>query len=542
MSTGSATLDRDVQQLERWLRRLADRQQASRAGVPLPASPGDDALPELTGPLKILLPRLNGLRARQWGSLAASQSANQLETLLAMTRGLEQRCERLSTAHARLRAVPSESESEESRIDSALLCQVEYDLQVAEATFEVFVLAQELGPRTAGMAKRLADQRRRAARLHLRRLDIIATPAAYPSGIVPRELLDEREMWTGVAQSGARVHRKQPSPQEVATEWLDKSADLVVLHLMIEDRGHADPFRWFREADVQPRPRRQPGLGRLEEIETWGQRLRWLQELGRRRLLFTAGSTHPGEDQLLADAFGEARGDRDDATLVLAPRHWERRGGQGTVLRDEVLRAAGGLGEVRLLSALRQGENPSAVIVPCTGMLRAIYGVGQGAFVGGTLCAAMGHNVCEPLVWGIPTWTGPNHHANILEWEEVQAAMDPHLRSVEASGLTAMFREWFHLVDTGAVERNRPTVRAALGAYLGGLAEQSLAKVGSIPPAIWRCAARVTSSGCPDCDGTPTACVHWADLQRYRMADEDRVRWFIPRFARFVLERMDERM
>jgi hypothetical protein len=527
----SATLEQDVQQLQRWLQRLAGPPDASRAGAPLPASPADGELPELTGPLKVLLPRLNGLRARLRDPGAASRSPSLLQDALEMAAGLERRCERIARAHARLQAVPPRDDSEESCVDSSVVCQVEYDLHVAEATLEVFILAQALGPRTAGLARRVTDQRRRAARLHLQRLELITNPAAYPAGRVSQALLDERAMWANVVRSGDSVEPQGPRPEQVATEWVDKLADLVVLYTMIEERGHTDPFEWFREAEVEPELRHwHPELG------TWGQRLRWLQELGRRRCLFTAGSTHPGEDQLLASAFVKARGDRGDATLVLAPRSYGRVGDGEAMLGD----AAGRLGEIRMLHALRPGENPDAIIVPCVGMLRAIYGVGQGAFVAGTLCATMGHNVCEPLVWGIPTWTGPNHHADIVEWEEARAAMDPHLRSVDASGLVAMFREWFDMVDTGVVERNRPAAKAALEAYLSGLAERSPAKVGSIPPAVWRCAARATPHECPDCDGSPAACVRWGDLLRFRMADERQRRWFIPRFARFILKRMGQ--
>ncbi|MEM7155542.1 MAG: hypothetical protein AAF799_22020 [Myxococcota bacterium] len=532
-------LEQDVQQLKRWLQRLADVQEASRAGNPLPPTPEDGQLPTLAGPLKFLLGRLSALRT---GRKGPTQRKNRLRNLLTMADGLERRCEQIGRAHARLRAVPPKSAMGESAVNSADICQLEYDLHVAEATVEIFAMSLELGPRTEANEKRLIAQQRRAAKLHLERLNIIADPSIYPTGAVPQEVLDERDMWAEAAVTGKRVQRQRASPDEVATDWLDKSADLVVLYTMIRDNGVTDPLRWFTESGIRPAASHYDN-GRDEgSAWSWTSSMEALLALGRRRHVFTAGSTHPGEDKLLADAFEEARGDRRDATLVLVPRHWWIRGMDGEPVRAAVRAAASSLGRAVLLSELAEGdgEDPDAVIVECTGMLRAIYGVGKGAFVGGTLVSAMGHNVCEPLVWGIPTWAGPNHHANIVEWEEVQVAMKPHLRAVEKSELVAVFREWFERVDSGAIERERPAVRAALDAYLGGLAQQSPSRVQSIPTSVWRCASRVTKDPCSDCESTPETCRHWSDFQRFRMADEARVRWFIPGFARFVLECREE--
>lgn len=531
----STPLEQDVQHLKRWFERLAAVQQASREGQPLPPIPEDGRLPELVGPLKFLLPRLNALRA---GRRGPTQRRNRLKHLVDMMGQLERRCEQISLAHTRLREVPEKSALGESSVNSADMCQLEYDLNVAEATVEIFAIADEVGPRTEASKKRMMEQQRRAAKLHLRRLDIISDPTIYPSGAVPQEILDEREMWAEAVVSGQRVQRKRASPEEVATDWLDKSADLVVLYTMIRDRGDTDPMRWFDESEVRPAIKHRD-RSRRNWRRSWAESMQALVDLGRRRVLFVAGSTHPGEDALLADAFAEARGERRDTTLVLAPRHWQTRGLDGDALKKAVHDAAGKLGTVVVLSELEPGDEPDALIVTCTGMLRAIYGVGQGAFVGGTLLSAMGHNVCESLVWGIPTWAGPNHHANIIEWEEVREAMDPHLRTAKEADLVAMFREWFERVDSGAVERERPVIKKALDTYLGRLAKESIPRVQAISRDVWRCATRATTGQCPDCAGTPAACQRRADFRRYRMADEERMRWFIPGFARYILEQTE---
>ncbi|WP_168718731.1 3-deoxy-D-manno-octulosonic acid transferase [Thermosulfurimonas marina] len=106
-----------------------------------------------------------------------------------------------------------------------------------------------------------------------------------------------------------------------------------------------------------------------------------------------AGSTHPGEEILLLEAFRLlGRG-----TLILCPRHPER--------AEELLALARAAG---FSAARRSRPFPAPVIVVDTlGELRALYGLAEVALVGGTLVPVGGHNLLEPAALGVPLVFGP---------------------------------------------------------------------------------------------------------------------------------------
>jgi 3-deoxy-D-manno-octulosonic-acid transferase len=117
--------------------------------------------------------------------------------------------------------------------------------------------------------------------------------------------------------------------------------------------------------------------------------------------LLVAGSTHPGEERVVVEAFRRVRAQFPSAALILAPRHVER--------IPEVLALLDGVG----LKTLRLSErNPNAA-APCTlvdtvGELASLYAAGDVAFVGGSLRPIGGHNLLEPARFGIPMVTGPH--------------------------------------------------------------------------------------------------------------------------------------
>ena len=118
-----------------------------------------------------------------------------------------------------------------------------------------------------------------------------------------------------------------------------------------------------------------------------------------------AGSTHPGEEKALFDAFKKVREKHADARLVIAPRKVNR--------ADEISKLASTYGfETGYRSKML--ENPSlrkeysVVLLDTIGELGRIYAVGDVVFVGGSLCKTGGHNVLEPAAHAKPIIVGPN--------------------------------------------------------------------------------------------------------------------------------------
>ncbi|OAG28568.1 3-deoxy-D-manno-octulosonic acid transferase [Thermodesulfatator autotrophicus] len=109
--------------------------------------------------------------------------------------------------------------------------------------------------------------------------------------------------------------------------------------------------------------------------------------------VIVCGSTHPGEEEILLEAF-KAFG---EGYLLLCPRHPSR--------AEEVLSLAENKG---FRASLRSTPSPSEVIVVDTlGELASLYALGDIAFVGGSLVPVGGHNLFEPLVFGHPVCFGP---------------------------------------------------------------------------------------------------------------------------------------
>lgn len=126
--------------------------------------------------------------------------------------------------------------------------------------------------------------------------------------------------------------------------------------------------------------------------------------------ILVGGSTHPGEEEALLEAVRllEERGLRPG--LVLAPRHLERLGEVEAAAgrAGRVLRRWSELGdplEAGILAALGRGE---VLAVDRYGLLGRLYGAAEAAFVGGSLTRVGGHNLLEPLSWGVPALFGPH--------------------------------------------------------------------------------------------------------------------------------------
>jgi 3-deoxy-D-manno-octulosonic-acid transferase len=115
-----------------------------------------------------------------------------------------------------------------------------------------------------------------------------------------------------------------------------------------------------------------------------------------------AGSTWPGDEDALLRAFKLVRAAQPSARLIIVP-HEPTPAHLGGVER----RAArlGIPAPVRLSVA---GGPVPFLLVDRTGVLAALYGAGELAYVGGGFGRAGLHSVLEPAAWGRPVLMGPN--------------------------------------------------------------------------------------------------------------------------------------
>jgi 3-deoxy-D-manno-octulosonic-acid transferase len=140
--------------------------------------------------------------------------------------------------------------------------------------------------------------------------------------------------------------------------------------------------------------------------------------------VIVAGSVVATEEPLALIAFGTLQGEFPKALLVLAPRKPERFEAAAEFideshrkyLRRSELRVAGpggGGNGSRARAGVEGGGGEIAgdvtvVLLDSIGELASLYGVADGAFVGGSLVPSGGHNILEPAAFGKVPVFGPS--------------------------------------------------------------------------------------------------------------------------------------
>jgi 3-deoxy-D-manno-octulosonic-acid transferase len=160
--------------------------------------------------------------------------------------------------------------------------------------------------------------------------------------------------------------------------------------------------------------------------------------------ILVAGSTAPGEEQIVIDAWRELRIRFGQLALVLAPRHLER------AAEIEGLLCAAQI-EYSKASAPDAGTAGTSrvLLLDTMGDLRAMYRRATAALVGGSLLPGRGgQSLAEPAAAGVPVLFGPFHE---------------NQRAIAAALLEAR---------AGVVVRDAAELARAVAAFLGGESER----------------------------------------------------------------------
>jgi len=122
--------------------------------------------------------------------------------------------------------------------------------------------------------------------------------------------------------------------------------------------------------------------------------------------VIVGGSTHAGEEAILAEQFSQLRRKIPGLFLVLVPRHMERSREIGKQLEKCGIKFAYRK-EITARTQYRPGEI-ECLIVNTTGELKYFYEPATVVFIGKSLTAKGGQNPIEPAALGKPTVFGPN--------------------------------------------------------------------------------------------------------------------------------------
>ncbi|HKW57771.1 MAG TPA: 3-deoxy-D-manno-octulosonic acid transferase [Candidatus Acidoferrum sp.] len=174
----------------------------------------------------------------------------------------------------------------------------------------------------------------------------------------------------------------------------------------------------------------------------------WLAAEARRRgrsPIIVAGSVVATEEPLALIAFGTLQGEYPKALLVLAPR------------KPECFESAANFIEESHRRFLRRSELPvprpsqngksagecaipdevTVILLDSIGELASLYGVADGAFVGGSLVSSGGHNILEPAAFGkIPVFGPSMENFSAVATRFLEAGAAVQVGSPEDAGVT----------------------------------------------------------------------------------------------------------
>jgi 3-deoxy-D-manno-octulosonic-acid transferase len=214
----------------------------------------------------------------------------------------------------------------------------------------------------------------------------------------------------------------------------------------------------------------------------------WLIEECKRRQrwpVIVAGSVVATEEPLALIAFGVVQGDFRNALLVLAPRKPERFGPAAEFIQEshrKFIRRSElplpGPGITPKSTAISDGipEDVTVLLLDSIGELASLYSLADGAFVGGSLVGAGGHNILEPAAFGkVPVFGSSMENFAEIAARFVQAGAAIQVESPEDAGV-----EWIHLLKDpdkmkrmgNAAKQLVETSRGALGRVMGEVSKQ----------------------------------------------------------------------
>ncbi len=120
-----------------------------------------------------------------------------------------------------------------------------------------------------------------------------------------------------------------------------------------------------------------------------------------KNIIFTAGSTRDGEEQIIVDAYNELRAKHPDIAVFLAPRHIAKIAKVKEILKKNKVNYS-------LFSSHKDGEKfeSNFILVDVFGKLQSIYSISDICFVGGSIVNKGGQNPIEPAAYGKPVLFG----------------------------------------------------------------------------------------------------------------------------------------
>ncbi len=211
----------------------------------------------------------------------------------------------------------------------------------------------------------------------------------------------------------------------------------------------------------------------------------WLEEECKRRRrwpLIVAGSVVATEEPLALIAFGVVQGDFPKALLVLAPRKPERFAAAAEVIdeshrkfvrRSQLPVSGPGIAATSPVDSAAIPDDATVLLLDSIGELASLYGIADGAFVGGSLVDAGGHNILEPAAFGkVPVFGPSMENFSAIASRFIEAGAAIQVGSPEDVGV-----EWIHLLkDPERMKKMGVTAKHLVESSRGAL-QRAMAEV-----------------------------------------------------------------
>ena len=128
--------------------------------------------------------------------------------------------------------------------------------------------------------------------------------------------------------------------------------------------------------------------------------------------ILLGGSTWPGEDVVMLNAYKRLLEKHPDVKLVIAPRHFEKADAVEANIKaagfECVRRSRSGESAASPNAGCsRSGESAAVYLCDTTGEMMGLFGIATVAFVGKSLCEHGSQNMIEPCLCGVATVVGP---------------------------------------------------------------------------------------------------------------------------------------
>ncbi len=161
------------------------------------------------------------------------------------------------------------------------------------------------------------------------------------------------------------------------------------------------------------------GLSSLSSVPTAPDPATHTPQIGvTNRFVWTAGSVHPKEDDVVLAAHQQLLIDHPTACLIIAPRHLKNL----PTLQKKLDQSGLDWARFDPLTARSATTGPAVYLIEEMGQLMAAYALAHACFVGGSWVDVGGHNLYEPAALKKPVLSGPHIEHQQAAADQMKAA------------------------------------------------------------------------------------------------------------------------